>query len=110
MSQAPRGKQDWIRDHYEKAILLVALIALLVSCVWLAQRIQADKEAAAFSLARVGWKGSPVALQDTLAFDTVLCGSPRHGHHRDDRQSPDDHQRIARRLREMRPPHPVQSR
>ena len=71
MSQAPRGKQDWIRDHYEKAILLVALIALLVSCVWLAQRIQADKEAAAFSLARVGWKGSPVVLKDTVSFDAV---------------------------------------
>ena len=71
MSQAPRGKQDWIRDHYEKAILLVGLIALLVSCVWLAQRIQADKEAAAFSLARVGWKGSPVAVKDTTPFDAV---------------------------------------
>ena len=27
MSQAPRGKNDWIRNHYEKAILLVALLA-----------------------------------------------------------------------------------
>lgn len=71
MSQAPRGKQDWIRDHYEKAILLTALIALLVSCVLLVQSIQADKEAAAFSLARIGWKGTPVALKDTVSFDTV---------------------------------------
>lgn len=71
MSQAPRGKQDWIRSHYEKALLLVALIALLVSCVWLVQRIQADKEAAAFSLARIGWKGSAVAVKDTTPFDAV---------------------------------------
>ena len=26
MSQAPRGKKDWIRDHYEKVILLAALV------------------------------------------------------------------------------------
>ena len=73
MSQAPRGKNDWIRDHYEKAILLVALIALLFSCVLLVQQIQTDKEAAAFSLARVSWKGSPIALKDTVPFDTLLA-------------------------------------
>ena len=73
MSQAPRGKNDWIRDHYEKAILLAALIALLFSCVLLVQQIQADKEAAAFSLARVSWKGSPIALKDTVPFDTLLA-------------------------------------
>lgn len=73
MSQAPRGKQDWIRSHYEKAILLIALIALLISCVLLVQRIQVDKEAAAFSLARIGWKGSPVAPKDTVPFDNELA-------------------------------------
>ena len=73
VSQASRGKNDWIRDHYEKAILLVALIALLISSVLLVQRIQADKEAAAFSLARIGWKGSPVALKDTVPFDAILA-------------------------------------
>ena len=73
MSQAPRGKNDWIRDHYEKAILLAALIALLFSCVLLVQQIQMDKESAAFSLARVSWKGSPVALKDTVPFDAVLA-------------------------------------
>lgn len=73
MSQAPRGKQDWIRDHYEKAILLAGLVALLVSCVWLVQRLQTDKEAAAFSLARIGWKGSPVAIRDTVPFDALLA-------------------------------------
>lgn len=73
MSQAPRGKQDWIRDHYEKAILLVALLALLISCVLLVQQIQADKEAAAFSLARIGWKGAPIAPKDTVPFDDLLA-------------------------------------
>ena len=73
MSQAARGKHDWIRDHYEKAILLVGLIALLASCVLLVQRLQADKEAVAFSLTRIGWKGSPVALKDTAPFDAILA-------------------------------------
>ncbi len=73
MSQAIQGKHDWIRDHYEKAILLVALIALLVSSVLLVQRIQVDKGTAAFSLARIGWKGSPVALKDTVPFDAILA-------------------------------------
>ena len=73
MSQVSRGKKDWIRDHYEKALLLLALIALLVSSVLLVQRIQVDKEAAAFSLARIGWKGSPVALKDTVPFDAILA-------------------------------------
>ena len=31
MSQAPRGKNDWIRSHYEKMILLAALVALLLA-------------------------------------------------------------------------------
>lgn len=73
MSQAPRGKNDWIRNHYEKAILLVALIALLVSCILLIQQIQSNKETAAFSLSRIGWKGQPVALKDTVTFDTALA-------------------------------------
>jgi hypothetical protein len=73
VSQAPRGKQDWIRDHYEKAILLVGLIALLASSVLLVQRIQADKEAVAFSLTRINWKGPTVALKDTVPFDAILA-------------------------------------
>lgn len=72
MSQAPRGKNDWIRDHYEKMILLVALIALLVSCVLLVQRIQSDKAVAEPSLARIGWKGDLVAPKDTVPFDAIL--------------------------------------
>lgn len=75
MSQAPRGKNDWIRNHYEKLILLVALVALLVSCVLLAQRIQSDKAAAEPALARIGWKGTPVAPKDPLAFDAVLVAA-----------------------------------
>lgn len=73
MSQAPRGKQDWIRDHYEKVILMVALVALLVSCVLLVQQIQSNKESIAFNLARIGWKGSPVNPKDTVPFDAILA-------------------------------------
>ncbi len=72
MSQAPRGKNDWIRDHYEKVILLVALLALLCSCVLLAQWIQADKDAAKPGLARIDWKGNLVSPKDTVPFDAVL--------------------------------------
>ena len=75
MSQAPRGKNDWIRNHYEKLILLVALVALLFSCVLLAQRIQSDKAAAEPALARLAWKGSPVAPKDPLAFDALLVAA-----------------------------------
>ena len=73
MSQAPRGKNDWIRSHYEKALLLAALIALLISCILLIQQIQSNKEATAFSLSRIGWKGSPVAVKDTVPFDSGLA-------------------------------------
>ncbi len=73
MSQAPRGKNDWFRDHYEKVILLVALVALLFSCVLLVQRIQSDKDSAKPSLARIGWKGSPIAPKDTVPFDDILA-------------------------------------
>lgn len=75
MSQAPRGKNDWIRNHYEKLILLVALVALLASCALLAQRILADKAAAEPGLARIDWKGSLVAPKDTLSFDAVLVAA-----------------------------------
>lgn len=75
MSQAPRGKNDWIRNHYEKMILLAALVALLVSCILLTQRIQADKDAAKPALARIDWKGSSVAPKDTLALDGVLVAA-----------------------------------
>ncbi|MGD9612553.1 MAG: Amuc_1099 family pilus-like system protein [Kiritimatiellia bacterium] len=75
MSQAPRGKNDWIRSHYEKMVLLVALVALLFSCVLLTQRIQSDKDAAKPALARIDWKGSLVAPKDTLAFDAILVAA-----------------------------------
>ncbi len=75
MSQAPRGKNDWIRDHYEKVILLVALVALLFSCVLLVQQIQADKDSAKPGLTRIDWKGTPVAPKDTVPFDTVLANA-----------------------------------
>jgi hypothetical protein len=72
VSQAPRGKKDWLKEHYEKVILLVAMVALLFSSVHLVQHIQANKNDAALSLARVNLKGSPVSLKDTVAFDDVL--------------------------------------
>lgn len=72
MSQAPRGKHDWIRDNYEKLILLVALIALLFSCVLLAQRIQSDRDYAKPSLTRLEWKGDRVSPKDTVPFDSLL--------------------------------------
>jgi hypothetical protein len=75
VSQAPRGKHDWIRDHYEKAILLVALIALLVSCVMLVNWIQVDKDAAKPSLSRLDWRGSPVAPKDTVPFDNQIAAA-----------------------------------
>lgn len=75
MSQAPRGKNDWIRDHYEKAILLAALVALLVSCALLVQWIQTDKDAAQPSLSRLDWKGAPIALHDTVPFDNQIAAA-----------------------------------
>lgn len=72
MSQAPRGKHDWIRNHYEKAILLAALAALLISCLLLITQIQANKASTSFSLSRIGWKGSLVSPKDTISFDTVV--------------------------------------
>ncbi|HOO21047.1 MAG TPA: hypothetical protein PLJ99_04890 [Kiritimatiellia bacterium] len=73
MNQAPRNRKEWFREHYEKVLLLLALIALLFSSAWLVKDIQAGKERAAFSLSRIGWRGSPVAIQDTVPFDTVLA-------------------------------------
>lgn len=75
MSQAPRGKNDWIRDNYEKLILLVAFIALLFSCVLLAQRIQADRDFAKPSLTRLDWKGDLVSPKDTVPFDHLLTAA-----------------------------------
>ena len=72
MSQAPRGKKDWMRDHYEKVILMVALVALLFSSVWLVKNIQDSKAETALSLGRVGWKGSVVGLKDTANYEVEL--------------------------------------
>jgi hypothetical protein len=53
----------------------VALIALLFSCALLVQQIQADKDSAKPGLARIDWKGTPVASKDTLPFDAVLSAA-----------------------------------
>jgi hypothetical protein len=44
-----------------------------LSCVLLVQQIQDDKEAATISLARIGWKGAPIAPKDTVPFDNQLA-------------------------------------
>ncbi|MDY0149032.1 MAG: Amuc_1099 family pilus-like system protein [Kiritimatiellia bacterium] len=72
MNPAPRNRKEWLREHYEKMLLLLALIALLISSAWLVKDIQADKERAALSLARMGWRGHPVPIRDTVPFDAVL--------------------------------------
>lgn len=73
MNQGPRNRKEWFREHYEKVLLLIALVALLFSSAWLVKDIQADKELAALSLARVGWRGSSVPICDTVPFDTILA-------------------------------------
>jgi len=75
VSQESLGKHNWMRSHYDKVILLVALVALLFSCVMLMQQIQSDREAFAFSVQRISWKGSPVSLQDTVSFDAELSAA-----------------------------------
>ncbi|HOE00216.1 MAG TPA: hypothetical protein PKI64_04045 [Kiritimatiellia bacterium] len=72
MSQALRGKNDWLRDHYEKIIFLVALVALFISCILVSQWILADKDHDKPNLARIGWKGEPVKIKDTLPFEEAL--------------------------------------
>lgn len=72
MSQTVQGKNDWIKNNYDKLILLVLLLGLLVSCVMLVGRILAGKGEIQRALSRVGWKGSPVELKDTAGFDQTL--------------------------------------
>jgi len=72
VSQASLGKHDWIRSHYDKVILLVALVVLLFSCVILVQQIRSDQDDFAFSVQRITWKGSQEVLQDTVPFDALL--------------------------------------
>lgn len=72
MSQAPQGKYDWAKDNYEKFLLLAALIVLLVSCVWIALRV--DSQSAEQSVVRATLKQGGVVVdeQDTTAFDEKL--------------------------------------
>jgi hypothetical protein len=73
VSQAPRGKKEWLREHYEKVILLVAFIALLFSSVQLVQHIQASKADAELSRSRLNLQGAQVSIKDTVPFDAVLA-------------------------------------
>ena len=68
MSQAPQGRYDWAKDNSEKFLLLAALIVLLVSCVWIALRV--DSQSAEQSVVRATLKQGGVVVdeQDTTAF------------------------------------------
>lgn len=73
MSQAPAGKNDWIKGNYEKAILLAAMVALLVSCAWLVSRIEEDP----FFESNLVKTGDAVAPRGTEAFDEALAEANR---------------------------------
>ena len=73
MSQAPRGKKDWMKDHYEKMVLMAALLALLFSSAWLVNDILASKENTRIGLQRIGWKGTPIAPKKTDEFAAALA-------------------------------------
>ena len=73
MSQTLQGKNDWIKSNYDKLILLLLLLGLLVSCVLLIGRILTGKAEVQRATARVGWKGAPVELKDTAGFEKILA-------------------------------------
>ena len=73
MSQTIQGKNDWFKNNYDKLILLVLLLGLLVSCVLLIGGILAGKAEVQRALARVGLKGTSVELKDTKGFDQTLA-------------------------------------
>lgn len=72
MSQVPRGKHDWLKNHYEKIILLIALLILLFSCMQLIIRVQNNKETIQRNMLRLAWTGDVMPLKDTEAFDGRL--------------------------------------
>jgi len=72
MSQAPQGKYDWAKDNYEKFLLLAALIVLLVSCVWITLRIDAQSAEQSVVRATLKQGGSVVDEEDTTGFDEKL--------------------------------------
>ena len=73
MSQTLQGKNDWIKSNYDKLILLLLLLGLLVSCVLLIGRILTGKAEVQRATARVGWKGAPIELKDTSGFEKILA-------------------------------------
>jgi hypothetical protein len=72
MSQAPQAKNDWLKENYEKIVLMVAFVALLVSSVWLVKDVQVSKESATRYVSRIGWRGSPVETQDASAYQREI--------------------------------------
>lgn len=75
MSQTPHGKNDWIKDNYDKLILLVVLLGLLLSCVLLVQHILSGKSDIALGMSRIGWRGQAVEIKDTDAFEQTLTSA-----------------------------------
>ena len=72
MSQAPQGKYDWVRNNYEKFLLLAALFVLLASSVWVAYRIGVQTDELQPILTTLDLDGATVAEQDTAAFERDL--------------------------------------
>lgn len=68
MSQAPVGKNDWLKGNYEKAILLVALLALLGSSAWLSMRFGEND----ILLLNLSQDGARVNAESTAHFAQVL--------------------------------------
>ncbi len=73
MSQAPHGKNDWVKEHYEQLALLVMLFLLFGSCVYLILKTTDERGDTARSLQRLTWKGDRLALKDTQEFETQLA-------------------------------------
>lgn len=73
MSQAPHGKNDWVKEHYEQFALLVMLFLLFGSCVYLVMRILDEREDTKRSLQRIEWKGERLSPKDTKAFEAQLA-------------------------------------
>lgn len=78
MSQAPHGKNDWVKEHYEQLALLVMLFLLFGSCVYLILKTADERGDTARSLQRLTWKGDKLALKDTHEFETQLAEAREH--------------------------------
>lgn len=73
MSQAPHGKNDWVKEHYDQLVLLVMLFLLFGSCIYLGLKISDEKAETDLSLQRLKWTGNILATNDTRQFETQLA-------------------------------------